>query len=167
MIKAVKKAFGDKPLIGVEIGVSKGINAENILETLNISKLYLVDPYQAYAEYGVFLSKEKEMRAFAEARSRLKHHKEKIGWILKKSEDAAKIIPDQLDFVYIDGNHNYPYVKKDIELYYPKVKSGGYLGGHDYSMRYFGVIKAVNEFLKTRNHELCGLPPFDWWIIKT
>ena len=39
---------------------------------------------------------------------------------------------ESLDFVYIDANHSYDYVKEDIELWYPKVKSGGYLLGHDY-----------------------------------
>ena len=47
------------------------------------------------------------------------------------SEDAVDDIPEKLDFVYIDGNHAYEYVKKDIGLYYPKLKKGGVIGGHD------------------------------------
>ena len=49
------------------------------------------------------------------------------------SEVAADIFADEsLDFVYIDANHAYDFVKQDMTLWYPKVKKGGYLGGHDY-----------------------------------
>ena len=39
---------------------------------------------------------------------------------------------ESLDFVYIDANHAYDWVVQDIELWYPKVKKGGILWGHDY-----------------------------------
>jgi hypothetical protein len=49
------------------------------------------------------------------------------------SEKASDMFVDEsLDFVYIDANHAYDYVVQDIELWYPKVKPGGYLCGHDY-----------------------------------
>jgi hypothetical protein len=49
------------------------------------------------------------------------------------SEIASNMFQDEsLDFVYIDANHAYDFVKQDIELWYPKVKKGGYLWGHDY-----------------------------------
>jgi cephalosporin hydroxylase len=49
-------------------------------------------------------------------------------------------------FVVIDGAHDYKYVKADIEAWLPKVKSGGYLCGHDYlSGEHEEVIRAVNE----------------------
>jgi spermidine synthase len=42
-----------------------------------------------------------------------------------------KIISDGFDAVFIDGNHSYEYVKKDLENYWPKVKSGGIVALHD------------------------------------
>jgi predicted O-methyltransferase YrrM len=49
------------------------------------------------------------------------------------SSQAAKLFPDgSLDFIYIDANHKYDYVKEDIELWWPKLKSGGMISGHDY-----------------------------------
>jgi hypothetical protein len=39
---------------------------------------------------------------------------------------------ESLDFVYIDANHKYDAVKKDLELWYPKVRKGGVFAGHDY-----------------------------------
>jgi hypothetical protein len=53
-----------------------------------------------------------------------------------------------LDFVFIDGSHIYEAVKADIEAWLPKVKVGGYLGGHDYGNQnepLNGVKQAVDE----------------------
>lgn len=49
-----------------------------------------------------------------------------------------------LDFVFIDASHDYQSVKDDIEAWYPKVKKGGVLAGHDYP-DWPGVKKAVDE----------------------
>jgi hypothetical protein len=49
------------------------------------------------------------------------------------SDKAADMFGDStLDFVYIDANHSYECVKKDLETWYPKVRSGGFICGHDY-----------------------------------
>lgn len=61
------------------------------------------------------------------------------------SLDAAKTYPDKsLDVVFIDACHDYACVKEDIAAWLPKVKSGGYLSGHDYSWS-DDVKKAVDE----------------------
>lgn len=165
MIKAVKKRFHNKPLIGVEIGVCKGVHAESILKTLNIQKLWLIDPYESYGTCDSAFSTKELIQFFLEAKDRLKPYKNRIVWIKKKSEDAINDIPNELDFIYIDGNHDYPFVKKDIERYYPKVKNGGFLGGHDFSMRRKGVVKAVIEFTAKNSLQLHGDSPYDWWIM--
>lgn len=62
------------------------------------------------------------------------------------SEDAAYKFPNQLiDICFIDANHEYEEVKKDINLWLPKVKPGGILAGHD--IDFPGVWRAVNECL--------------------
>lgn len=95
----------------------------------------MIDPYLAYKgykesqvpNYGKGISKKKEI-----AKKILKKYKDKVVWIYAFSEKAISEIKEQVDFVYIDGNHEYAFVKKDIELYYPKVKIGGIIGGDDY-----------------------------------
>lgn len=155
-------------LIGVEIGVNEGENAFNILTTMNIKKLYLIDPYIPYNEDGKimdFTDSEKRMRKLLAS-----HHKN-IKIIKDTSKNAVNEIPDNsVDFVYIDGNHSYEYVKEDLELYYPKLKSGGIMGGHDFSTETLGVVKAVIEFME-KNHikKLDGRKHSterDWWFIK-
>lgn len=50
---------------------------------------------------------------------------------------------ESIDFVFIDGNHEYEYVFNDIKHWISKIKSGGVLSGHDY--HYPPVIKAVSD----------------------
>jgi len=72
--------------------------------------------------------------------------------IRKSSSDAAKEFEQEsVDLVFIDANHSYESVKNDIDLWLPKVKRGGVLSGHDYSIGFFGVIQAVSEKLGTDN----------------
>jgi hypothetical protein len=47
--------------------------------------------------------------------------------------DALEGFPDNsLDFVFIDGNHSFPYVAEDIFYWEKKVRPGGIVSGHDY-----------------------------------
>jgi predicted O-methyltransferase YrrM len=62
-----------------------------------------------------------------------------------KSLWAASFIRNDLDFVFIDANHEYESVKADIAAWLPKVKRGGMLAGHDYDDNFPGVKQAVNE----------------------
>ena len=56
--------------------------------------------------------------------------------IRKRSFDALKDFEiGSLDFVYIDGNHMYGYAAMDLMTWVNKVKKGGIIMGHDYSLR--------------------------------
>lgn len=67
--------------------------------------------------------------------------------INSKSDEAKKEIKDSsIDLLFIDGDHSYEQAKKDIINYWPKVKIGGTLLGHNYRQGvYPGVKKAVDE----------------------
>jgi hypothetical protein len=49
------------------------------------------------------------------------------------SYNVVKEVPDNLDWIYIDGSHETKDVLQDIELYAPKVKNGGMLLFHDHT----------------------------------
>jgi hypothetical protein len=166
-------------LIGVEIGVHEAYNSLDILKNVNIEKLYLVDAWEEYEENGNIIKGlygcDDMNITFNKAKELLKGYEDKNIWIRKFSHDAIVNIPDNLDFVYIDGNHSYESVKQDIEDYYPKVKSGGILSGHDYV--FSEVRKAVNEFGIKNNYrinnsflnireEFDPLLGVDWWLVK-
>jgi hypothetical protein len=147
-------------LIGVEVGVFRGDNAVSILNSLNMGLLYLVDPYVDYLQDTDLIP---IGNARQEASRLLEPYADKIKQIFMPSDLAASEIPSGLDFVYIDGNHYYPYVKKDIECYYPKVRLGGLVGGHDFDFP--GVRRAVCEFATTTSESLLQRKG-DWWIVK-
>lgn len=158
----VSKHFSSgRDLIGVEIGVALGKNAFNLLNNLkNIKELYLVDPYSFYDGWHG----EGERNAYEiAAREKVSCFDNAI-FVKKLSSDAVSDIPDELDFIYIDGNHDYEFVKKDIELYYPKVKVGGVMGGHDFCVEHPGVVRAVIDFAEKHNLKLMGKEK-DWWFI--
>lgn len=162
MIRFCKNYFpASQDLVGVEIGTALGDNALSILFELPMKRLILIDPYMPYVDdSGDLVSYEQ----FYETTKNKFAVFPQVTIIRKTSEEAANEIPEPLDFVYIDGNHSYEYVKKDITLYYPKIRQFGVLGGHDYPTGR-GVKRAVDEF--TKQHKLflyCVFP--DWWIIK-
>ena len=158
MRPSLKQLEGKKRLIGAEVGVWQGANAKNILENLDIEKLYLVDCYRLYdfesqvkgtgfTDKKLKETKEKIAHSINEAKlvakEKLKDFKN-IVWIQKMSHEAAKQIEDEsLDFAYIDGNHECGFVMLDIISWMPKVKIGGILGGHDFNIK--GVKGAVRE----------------------
>lgn len=60
---------------------------------------------------------------------------------------APQIADNSLDWVYIDADHSYSGCLLDLNLWWPKVRSGGFVMGHDYhELREPGVIRAVAEF---------------------
>jgi hypothetical protein len=152
------KYYQNKKLIGAEIGVEYGLNVKTILKLLSIEKLYLIDPYIDYDNTS-------GDRRYEDAKRYLAKYGSKIEFIRKTSEEAINEIPNNLDFVYIDGSHEYEVVRRDIELYYSKVKNDGILGGHDFWANQIGVCRAVLEFVDNNNLKLYGNFT-DWWIIK-
>jgi hypothetical protein len=143
--------------IGAEIGVCYGVFAYHVLLKRNPSKLYLIDPW----EYG--LQADMELNPTAEKQS-VKDAQyyavcdyfspyDCVEIIRLKSEDAVSLFEnDYFNYVYIDGEHSYAAVTRDLENYFPKVKVNGYLIGDDYG--WTGIMPAVQDFLK-RHQEEC------------
>lgn len=83
---------------------------------------------------------------------------------------AASRVPDvSLDFVYIDGCHQYENVLQDIYAWLPKIRYGGMLAGHDLCPVWPGVVQAVNEFISQTKYQLCHgrnstESVDDWWV---
>ena len=138
-----------KNLVGAEIGVFTGLNSLSILKSLDIKKLYLIDQYDYNRNIsGTKLSKENAEKVHEVAKNRLDPFKDKIVWINKESSKSIEDIKDELDFVYVDGDHKYEAVKKDIELYYPLLKEDGMMSFHDFDApdENNGVVQAVHEY---------------------
>jgi len=155
-----------KNLIGAEIGVFEGEHALEMLQNLPIKKLYLIDPYDSYGEYYEISNKVLHT-AKQKAGDLLIKFASQIEFVQGQAAHVVNVIPDNLDFVYIDGNHAYKYVLLDLETYWPKVlDTGGVLCGHDYNNNNIpGVTQAVNEFAKKSDLYFIQ-SNHDWWLIK-
>lgn len=120
--------------VGVEIGTYKGEFADQILISWP-GRLCTIDPY--------IQMEDREYRdgcvnnvciagVMAEATNRLSVHGSRCVMYRNRSNVAASLFEEEfLDFVYIDGNHDFEHVKEDIANWWPKVKPGGLFGGHD------------------------------------
>jgi len=72
----------------------------------------------------------------------------------KTSQDALADIPDECSLLFIDGSHRYEDVCRDIDLYLGRVKIGGHVMFHDVMPSDAGVVRAFDEKIMTRPHEL-------------
>lgn len=132
---------------GAEIGVERGRFSEILCKAIPGVKLICVDPWNLYGHNSV----EKMDTLYQHARDRLKNFD--VEFKRMKSVDAAKEVPDaSLDFVYVDALHEFDNVMIDIITWAPKVRIGGIVSGHDYTIQYtYGVIGAVQAYVKAHN----------------
>lgn len=120
--------------VTVEIGTHQGDFARSFLEKWRGSLFIGVDPY--YSLYSnrdpAALGNRENDRKIAQEKLRGFINQGRCQTTTLPSLEAVKTISDSsLDFVYIDGDHEPPAPKQDIEAWWPKVKIGGYLAGHD------------------------------------
>ena len=155
-----------------EIGVWKGDFSERILEVLRPARLHLIDPWHAVAGesyeeawYGGKLADGQAAMDAIYASVLERFERERRAGVVEvhrlPSREAAERFGDgELDFVYIDGNHRYEFVRADLEAYAPKVRPGGFLAGDDYGVTGWwedGVTRAVDEFARSGRASVVSL----------
>ncbi len=174
----------------VEIGTHQGSFAYDILKVRNDSILYCIDPYCSYDDYKDGINNVTGDNLFEYTKKKLidEFGESRVKFIRKYSNEAINDIPDNIDFLYIDGNHQYKYVKSDIELYFPKVKKGGVIMGDDAvdidesrrnddgdvfiswngadSYGFYGVLKAFREYVKNKDIHYSFLVGNQYIILK-
>ena len=117
--------------IGAEIGVEHGVYSEVLCKANPQLQLLCVDPWLAYPGYRDHTDQEELDDCYRETVDRLSPYNVSI--VKLPSMEAADLVPDgSLDFVYIDGNHELPWVINDMIVWSRKVRSGGIVAGHDY-----------------------------------
>ena len=150
-----------------EIGVWRGRFSELLLDELQPYKLYLIDPWQAFTtdtdtERALIDTKNaKQMEGIY--RSILKRFEPQIESgqvevLRDRSEHALTRFPDQaLDLIYIDGDHRYDGVCKDLASAAKKIRKGGFIMLDDYHRRgWWGndVLRAVHDFIGKNAHHI-------------
>lgn len=139
--------------LGVELGVWHGKTLARLLKTA--PKLHMIgvdawthipDEMEHYKAWG---HRSNELQA----RRNTEPYADRVSFLKMTTDEASfQIDYDSLDFVFIDADHRYSAVVKDIQNWTPKVKSGGYLMGHD--INWNEVKQAVDESLGYNNYKI-------------
>ena len=139
-----------KNSVVAEIGTQYGEFAEKIMRATQPEKLHIIDLDLSLIEKN--LDKRDSVRA-GKASGSIKFHQGDSSAVIDTFPDGY------FDWIYIDGDHSYKGVKKDIEKAYPKVKESGLLVFNDYThwspyeMIPYGIPRAVNEFCLAHDWE--------------
>jgi hypothetical protein len=148
----------------VEVGVFAGESSRVFMASGRVKTLYGVDPwgFQEDNIYGAEWDGDTVERSFDQVIADFP------GQIFKikdfSPQAAVHFGDDELDAVYIDGDHSYAAVLADIQGWWPKVRAGGLVTGHDYSVAGPDVVRAVNKVFGAPDHVY---PDTSWVVRKT
>jgi predicted O-methyltransferase YrrM len=122
----------------VEVGTHRGVFAAAFLDAWEGQRLYCVDPwsvppgYEGQVETLADSDGDRD-RDFAGCREALARFGDRAVFIRETSAAAAPMFaPESLDLVYIDGDHREAAVAADLRAWWPRVRPGGVLAGHDF-----------------------------------
>ena len=139
---------GTDPQLGAEIGVKEGRFISYLLQQYPNLIMYAVDPWEDQPNGAETYEGWDWGDIYTQYREKIAPYQNRVLELQHYSEQAAQHVEDfSLDFVFIDAQHDYDSVKRDIELWTPKLKPGGLLSGHDYQPKFQGVIQAVHEIV--------------------
>lgn len=158
--------------VGVEIGVDTGWFSDRILKGCSVRRLYSIDPWGAPVKWQGNRATDSE---YLTAVNLLKHHWPRSVIIKQEALVALSLFgDDSLDWVYIDSSHEYEATLQEMRAYWPKIRSGGLLAGHDYSAIAQSVVAAVDQFSAevgelvhlTQCDQYVGDTPIRSWMIR-
>lgn len=132
-----------------EIGVAEGSFSKELLDA-GVERLFMVDAWTHLPSVtgdGNF-PQEWHDKNYNCAFNKVQPY----GWRAKLlrglSVEMANNVPDDsLDMLYLDAGHFYQAVSDDLTAWYPKVKSGGIVAGHDYLCKDYQVKEALEYFI--------------------
>ena len=143
---------------GAELGVLQGQFAQQTLSGwTSVNKYYLVDPWahQDPEKYVDFANKgdEEQNENMEQAILNTATYQDKVVFVRNFSTDAVKMFEDcSLDYVYVDAVHDYRGALTDLTDWWPKIRPGGIMAGHDFIdsidpfWGVFNVKSAVEHF---------------------
>ena len=165
---------------GAEVGVRIGRFSERLLRGWEGERLISIDPWaeapgEEYRDHSN-VAQEVQEEYYARTQERLAPYGARSEiWRATSLEAAGRVEDRSLDFVYIDARHDHDSVLEDLTAWFPKVRAGGVLSGHDYldgirNGAEYGVKSAVDAFFGARGipvHRTLETPPrFPSWLVR-
>lgn len=165
--------------VAVEVGTYKGEFAVSMIDRLDPEKFYAVDPLKLYpgmnSNPGYEFARQSLLDQLAE---KVEHTMNVRGHkLIRETSEVAsqQFDDDSIDVVYLDADHSYKGCRNDIDYWFPKVKPGGILAGHDYCNgnvakgHVYGVIQAVAQLVDEYDLELFVTDEMNfpsWMVVK-
>ena len=145
-----------------EIGSFEGTYALSILSSFPNAKISLIDMWETSGNDFYYSIRPGTVESAYQVALKRFESFDNVKLLKGSSLEISKSFEDSsLDFIYIDADHSYEGCLQDLQLWYPKVRTGGIISGHDWdcnpSMQEyskFGVEKAVREFFDQRLDEI-------------
>ncbi len=158
----------------LEIGTDRGTFAARFMRRFTGISLTCVDPYTPYHEMNWNRAADFAMAITALApysdRARIARASSQEFHAATAPMEHARYPGYTYDFIYLDGDHTYDAVRRDIELWWPRVSSFGILAGHDYSGDHPGVVQAVQEFAEQHDRQVLLTRDLDgppsWYVYR-
>lgn len=161
----------------VEVGCKHGVTTGHILKTVPESEVIAIDPWMKQEKSADPTKETYQDWDFADIERQFWEnvggHKDRCTMLRLTSKDASDtglfdpldvLYFDPIDIVFIDALHDYEHVKQDIGLWWPKVRIGGILAGHDFNHKWPGCERAVAESFDLMH---VGVAPDSvWFVIK-
>ena len=168
---AILSRLPSGPVKGAEVGVFGGALSYRLLRRSDLH-LTMVDSWEgdgaAYldkSDWHATLSHEQQIGYYWAALSATDFARERRHVIRARSVEAAASVPDgSLDFVFLDADHSAEALKADLKAWKPKVKAGGFIGGHDYDNPLFPDVEpTVTKFAWSRELVVETGDNFTWF----
>jgi hypothetical protein len=160
--------------VGAELGTCKGLNAINLFFITKPSTMFLVDLWSKKTPDGILWPRGDEPSIWYDNHVGLitsmfeeEINNERVvlvkGFSYKFFNDLSD---DSLDWVYLDSDHQYDVISRELSLSLKKVKRGGYIMGHDYFnvTGFWGssVVRAVNERIQSGDIKMEAITLEKW-----
>jgi SAM-dependent methyltransferase len=172
----------------VEVGCKEGRTTGHFLKTVPDSRVIAVDPWcamptQKDVKGGETYEEWDFAKIEAEFWGNIGEHKDRCRMLRETSAEAAeRLILEKMtampedrcsetitdlscaDIIFIDAAHDYENVKLDIARWWPLVRPGGMLVGHDYNHKWPGVERAVADMFNLM--DVGCAPDSIWFLLK-
>ena len=151
IFKMIPERIAHRPLHAVELGSQSGFFAQRFLKNVHDSILWCVDPWDLSLQKNLPEGVGTKPETFKKWKENVKPwHGTRCHDIHGKSWDVAKEFNEEIDFLYIDGDHRFWALLADLRDWVPKVRSGGLVCGHDWTSKHWKneVQKAVRVWLE-------------------
>lgn len=138
-------------IIIVEVGSWKGFSTSFLARSVidYNGKVFTVDHFQGTpGVWNYEMAKKEDIYQIFKKNMVLLGLWDRVYPLIMNSQTAAEIFANEIvDMCFLDGDHRYTYFKNDILAWFPKIKVGGILCGHDCEGYYDNCSYEVSKII--------------------